>query len=109
MKLYGLRVQWWIQDYRLPFLHPLTVLNGQILRLTYFLVGVAQSQQMELYGSLEGLEQIAWHIPMMVLTGLRRLLGMRCLHLTVSQSLGTAQNGSLVAREQISWRIRPMG
>jgi hypothetical protein len=109
MELYGLRVERWIQDCRVPFLHPLTVLNGRILRPRYFLVGVPQSLQMAHYGSLEVLEQINSRIRMMVLTGLHPLLGMRYLHRSASHSLGMARNGSLEVLEQIGLRIHLTG
>jgi hypothetical protein len=109
MDLYGLRARTVFQALQAPFLHPLTVLNGRILRPRYFLVGVAQSHGMEHYGWLEAMEQIHSRIHRMESTGLRPLLEMRCLQLAVPHSLGTEQNGSLVAREQISWRIRLMG
>jgi hypothetical protein len=106
---YGLRARTVFQALQAPFLHPLTVLNGRILRPRYFLVGVPQSHGTAAYGSLEAMEQMCLRILMMVLTGLRRLLEMRCLQLAVTQSLGMARNGSLEVKEQISWRIRLMG
>jgi hypothetical protein len=60
------------------------------------------------YGSLEGLEKINSRIHPMESTGLRRVLEVSFLQLTVSQWHGMERNGSLEAQEQIDSRIHPM-
>jgi hypothetical protein len=85
------------------------VLNGRIVPLRYFLLGVPQSHGTAAYGSLEVLEQIHSRIHRMVLAGLRRLLGMGCLQGHATQSLQMERNGSREEMEQINWRIPLMG